>query len=107
MISSITALVNVTSHWDSLFNICVRLMEESSKMMGLTYTEINIWLFVILGPISTLIFMGSTITALTGKRKTAKVLAVAGLIVLLLLIVPIILPFASESGYEILKTYLA
>lgn len=33
-----------------LFRACVVFLEEASKALGITYVEINIWLFVIIMP---------------------------------------------------------
>ncbi len=42
---------------DKAFWICVRIIEVMSNMLGITYEELNIWLFVIIHPIITLIFI--------------------------------------------------
>lgn len=42
---------------DEIFWICVRIIEVMSNMLGITYEELNIWLFVIIHPIITLIFI--------------------------------------------------
>ena len=36
---------------DLVFNWCVRLLYEVAGLMGITYEEINVYLFVILGPL--------------------------------------------------------
>ena len=41
---------------DLVFNWCVRLLYEVAGLMGITYEEINVYLFVILGPLA---FMAS------------------------------------------------
>ena len=35
---------------DVTFNWCVRLLYDFATMVGITYEEINVWLFVIIGP---------------------------------------------------------
>ena len=35
---------------DFTFDWCVRLLYDFADMMGITYEEINVWLFVIIGP---------------------------------------------------------
>ena len=35
---------------DVTFNWCVWLLYEAAGLLGITYEEINIWLFVIIGP---------------------------------------------------------
>lgn len=42
---------------DTAFWICVKIIQEMSKILGMTYEELNIWLFVIIHPILTLIFI--------------------------------------------------
>lgn len=46
---------------EALFDQCVALMEHWSDLTGLTYKEINIWLFVIIHPLITLFFLGTTV----------------------------------------------
>ncbi len=41
---------------DYIFDLCVELLEWGARMTGLTYKEINIWVFVIIHPLLTLIF---------------------------------------------------
>ena len=36
---------------DVTFDWCVRLLYEIAGMVGITYEEINIWLFVVVGPL--------------------------------------------------------
>ncbi|NBR90401.1 MAG: hypothetical protein EBS68_10875 [Rhodobacteraceae bacterium] len=42
---------------DDLFMACVHLLEWGAPKIGMTYNEINIWLFVIIHPLLTLLFM--------------------------------------------------
>ncbi len=42
---------------DKAFWICVKIIQEMSKILGMTYEELNIWLFVIIHPLITLIFI--------------------------------------------------
>jgi len=39
---------------DTIFDICVKIMEDVSPMLGLTYKEFNVILFVIVHPLITL-----------------------------------------------------
>jgi len=43
--------INYTFDW------CVRLLEQTAYLLGLTYQEINVWLFCIILPIILLIMM--------------------------------------------------
>jgi type III secretory pathway component EscT len=36
---------------DTVFNWCVRLLYDVAAIMGITYEEINVYLFVIIGPL--------------------------------------------------------
>jgi len=40
---------------DTIFWICVKIMQVMSKMLGITYQQLNVVLFVILHPAITLI----------------------------------------------------
>ena len=35
---------------DVTFDWCVKLLVDAASIMGITYEEINVWLFVIIGP---------------------------------------------------------
>jgi hypothetical protein len=43
---------------DETFNFCVRLLYEIGGILGITYEEINVWLFCIIWPFLTLIMFG-------------------------------------------------
>ena len=36
---------------DTVFNWCVKLLYDVAAIMGITYEEINVYLFVIIGPL--------------------------------------------------------
>jgi hypothetical protein len=42
---------------NELFYICVKIMEDMSAAMGITYEELNVWLFVIIHPLITLLLL--------------------------------------------------
>ena len=45
-------MANSGIYWiDITFDYCVRLLYQVAGMMGITYEEINVWLFVIILPI--------------------------------------------------------
>jgi hypothetical protein len=46
---------------DETFNFCVRLLYDLGSLMGITYEEINVWLFVILWPIASLLLFAEVI----------------------------------------------
>gem|GEM_PF-2397441 len=41
---------------NDLFNLCVELLHILKVPFGMTYQEINIWIFVIIHPLLTLMF---------------------------------------------------
>jgi len=44
-------MANSGIYWiDVTFNYCVRLLYEVAGLLGITYEEINVWLFVFLMP---------------------------------------------------------
>jgi hypothetical protein len=45
-------MANSGIYWiDVTFDFCVRLLYRAAEIMGITYEEINVWLFVVIGPI--------------------------------------------------------
>ena len=40
---------------DEIFNFCVYLLYDLASIIGITYEEINVWLFCVIWPILTLI----------------------------------------------------
>lgn len=46
---------------DTIFDLCVYILIITSKMLGMTYNELNVILFVIIHPIITIIFIYLTI----------------------------------------------
>lgn len=46
-------MANSGIYWvDVTFNWCVRLLYEIAGWLGITYEEINVWLFVVIVPIA-------------------------------------------------------
>ena len=43
---------------DAVFDFCVKLLFGIADMMGITYEEINVWIFCVIWPILTLIMFG-------------------------------------------------
>ena len=46
---------------DETFNFCVRLLYDLGSLLGITYEEINVWLFVIIWPIASLLLFAEVI----------------------------------------------
>ena len=57
-------------YWvDELFKLCVIFLVDLSNMIGISYEEINIWIFVIIWPLVTIY---QTIRILVLKHKIRK-----------------------------------
>ena len=54
---------------DEIFNFCVYLLYDLASIIGITYEEINVWLFCFIWPILTLL-MFAEITRLRLKIST-------------------------------------
>ncbi len=49
-------MANSGIEWiDITFNFCVRLLYDIGNFLGITYEEINVWLFVVIWPILSLV----------------------------------------------------
>ena len=46
---------------DETFNFSVRLLYDLGSLLGITYEEINVWLFVIIWPITSLLLFAEVI----------------------------------------------
>ena len=57
---------------DLLFDWCVRLLFKIAGMIGITYEEINVYLFVIIGPLALLGSLALNIYLLSNRRRTIK-----------------------------------
>ena len=68
---------SLMSWGDGLCNFCIAVMEEMAKMTGISYGTINILLFVIIGPLSTLMFMATSVIYLSRWRQI-KAAAICG-----------------------------
>lgn len=80
--------MSITQYLDALCGVCIDIMEYAEAYTGISYGTINVLLFIILGPASTLAFAAATIVSNTRcKHKTA---IVAGLSIIgILCILPI------------------
>ena len=55
-------MANSGIEWiDETFNFCVRLLYEIGGILGISYEEINVWLFVIIWPIASLLLFAEVI----------------------------------------------
>ena len=49
-------------YWvDLVFNYCVKLIYDAASFVGISYEEINVWVFCILWPIATIIILGEIV----------------------------------------------
>ena len=60
-------MIEATNLWDVFCNLCIVIMENLSHKTGMSYGLINVLLFVILGPLSTLTLFISSILFATSK----------------------------------------
>ena len=55
-------MANSGIEWiDITFNFCVRLLYDVGGFIGITYEEINVWLFVVIWPIASLVLFAEVI----------------------------------------------
>jgi len=55
-------MANSGIEWiDITFNFCVRLLYDVGGLIGITYEEINVWLFVVIWPIASLVLFAEVI----------------------------------------------
>ncbi|MDC1260289.1 hypothetical protein N8014_01790 [Pseudomonadota bacterium] len=55
-------MANSGIEWiDLTFNFCVRFLYDICGLLGITYEEINVWLFVVIWPIASLILFAEVI----------------------------------------------
>ena len=57
---------------DQIFDWCVRVLVYWAEMFGITYKEINVWVFVILWPILTVILIGVIVMQQRRIRQLAE-----------------------------------
>tara|TARA_B110000008_G_C16739203_1_gene471914 strand:+ start:68 stop:259 length:192 start_codon:yes stop_codon:yes gene_type:complete len=55
-------MANSGIYWiDLVYNICVMLLIDSARYLGITYEEINVWLFVVIWPLLSLVLFAEVI----------------------------------------------
>lgn len=57
---------------DQIFDWCVDVLVYGAGILGMTYKEINVWVFVILWPILTLILIGIIVWQRRIIRRLSK-----------------------------------
>lgn len=73
---------------DLLCQRCINAMEYFSTDTGISYGTVNILLFVVLGPLSTILFMLSTALAIHNYKKAAKIIGAIGVLIVLSIVIP-------------------
>ena len=46
---------------DLVYNFCVKLLIDAARFLGITYEEINVWLFVVIWPLLSLVLFAEVI----------------------------------------------
>ena len=55
-------MANNGIYWiDVVFDFCVLLLIDTAKFLGITYEEINVWLFVVIWPLLSLVLFAEVI----------------------------------------------
>ena len=55
-------MANSGIEWiDIIFNFCVRLLYDLANILGISYEEINVWLFCVIWPILSLVLFAEVI----------------------------------------------
>ena len=57
---------------DQTFDFCVKLLIDIANMMGITYEEINVWLFVVIWPLLSLVLFAEIIRLRIKKDHLRK-----------------------------------
>ena len=66
-------MANSGIEWvDIVFNWCVRLLYDWATFFGITYEEINVWLFCVAWPIFTLLLMYAVFFLVKQNRQLRR-----------------------------------
>ena len=57
---------------DKTFDFCVKLLIDIANIMGITYEEINVWLFVVIWPLLSLVLFAEIIRLRIKKDHLRK-----------------------------------
>ena len=57
---------------DQIFDWCVNILVYWAGIFGITYKEINVWVFVIIWPILTIILIGVIVVQQRRLRQLSK-----------------------------------
>ena len=63
-------MANSGIYWiDETFNFCVYLLYDIAGILGISYEEINVWLFCVIWPLLSLVLLAEIIRLRTKYRK--------------------------------------
>ena len=55
-------MANSGINWiDQTFNFCVHLLYDLANILGISYEEINVWIFCVIWPVASLILFAEVI----------------------------------------------
>ena len=58
----ITIMVNSGIYWiDVIYNFCVLLLIDTARFLGISYEEINVWLFCVIWPLLSLVLFAEVV----------------------------------------------
>ncbi|MEZ5669819.1 MAG: hypothetical protein R3F55_20755 [Alphaproteobacteria bacterium] len=60
---------------DAIFDWCVTLLVEAARLLGITYEEINVWLFCVIWPALTLLLLAWNVAL---RRRLRRLRRAAG-----------------------------
>lgn len=49
---------------DKIFMLCVEILQYCAKKVNTTYNSINVWIFVVIWPLLTILLIGFTVNCL-------------------------------------------
>ena len=62
-------MANSGIYWiDLIYDFCVKLLIDSARILGITYEEINVWLFVVIWPLISLVLFFEVIRLRIKKK---------------------------------------
>ena len=63
-------MANSGIEWiDTVFNFCVHLLYDVARILGISYEEINVWLFCVIWPLLSLVLFAEVIRLRTNKNN--------------------------------------
>ena len=66
-------MANSGIEWiDTIFNFCVRLLYDVANILGISYEEINVWLFCVIWPILSLVLFAEVIRLRIKNEQMTK-----------------------------------